>query len=241
MKGVVLLSIIVLIAGCVGQVSQVKVEPSVSLKMPVIFTTETGKPFVVEWNITNEPTIIEHTAVHYGNAHTPLIEGTLHISPSETVYTKLTKVQSGNVPNEFRDAITSTQSGLLYGRAHAVIDGVNYWSDEFVVTVKGNAIVPKPVESPTNEFSVKVDDGGFYPSSVSVKSGEKVKIVLVFNDQNIYFGGLDVKGGDFPTIHYIKGSNKNESIEFVGSKPFTLTSYWPATGVVKGTLDVVVS
>ena len=234
---------ILLIAGCVGQTQVVEeIKPSVSLVTEPIFTVETGKTFMMEWNISSAPKTIEHTAVHYGDSHMPITDNTLNIDPKDTVYTKVTDIQSVNIPGDFMTGIKTKSPGRIYGRAHAIVNGVNYWSEEFVVTMKGEAVAPpKPVESLTNEFVITADDDGFSPSSIEVKNNTEVNITFVFKDSNIYFGGLDISGGDFPTIKYKKDSNLNHSIEFTASKGFTLTSYWPATGVVKGSLDVIIS
>ncbi len=88
-----------------------------------------GKSFEVTWKV-NSPMQknITHTAVHYGNE-----------SKSEPLtlqsYPSLTTPQSGTIPNEFRANITINTAGVTYFRAHAIVDGMNYWSSEKTITI----------------------------------------------------------------------------------------------------------
>jgi len=92
-------------------------------------TAVAGQGFVVTWRV-NSPTqvTIPHTAVHYGPdpKSEPL---TLKSYPA------LTPVQNGTIPADFSANITIGKTGVIYYRAHAIIGGTNYWSDEKTITV----------------------------------------------------------------------------------------------------------
>ncbi len=92
-----------------------------------------GKSFSISWRV-NSPLEknITHTAVHYGpeSKSEPL---TLQSYPS------LTTPQGGKIPADFSANITTNIPGVIYFRAHAIIDAVNYWSGEKTITVTGTS------------------------------------------------------------------------------------------------------
>ncbi|MCZ7398072.1 MAG: hypothetical protein O8C62_00060 [Candidatus Methanoperedens sp.] len=92
-------------------------------------TAVAGQGFVVSWRVNNPIQVtIPHTAVHYGpdSKSEPL---TLKSYPS------LTPVQNGTIPADFSANITIGKTGIIYFRAHAIIGGANYWSDERMITI----------------------------------------------------------------------------------------------------------
>jgi len=97
------------------------------LKAPA--TAEASKSFEISWRVNSpEQKTIPHTAVHYGpdSKSEPL---------TLTSYPTLTLVQNGTIPADFSTNITIGKTGIIYFRAHAIIDGTNYWSDEKMITV----------------------------------------------------------------------------------------------------------
>ncbi|MBI4053365.1 MAG: hypothetical protein HY394_04995 [Candidatus Diapherotrites archaeon] len=103
---------------------------------------------------------------------------------------------------------------------------------------------PVAVEQPapeTKEFSILADDHRFDPSTISVSRGETVKITFNFNDEDIYYGGLDIKSDYFSVKYRKSDAQKSQSVEFVADKAFTFTSYWPSSGVKKASGKVEVS
>lgn len=100
-----------------------------------------------------------------------------------------------------------------------------------------NAIAAAPA---LKEFAISADDIKFYPSTVTVKKGDKVKITFSFNDEKIYYGGLDIKSEYF-TVTYRKSDLKTKTAEFTADKSFTFTSYWPSSGVKKAAGKVEVT
>ena len=91
----------------------------------------------------------------------------------------------------------------------------------------------------TSEFTVEVDDNGFYPAKIQAHIGDKVKINFKFRDDSIYFAGLDVKG-PFPTIKYKLHGQQPVTAEFTMNDEAKIDSYWPSSGVHKATLMVEV-
>ena len=89
------------------------------------------------------------------------------------------------------------------------------------------------------EYTVDVDDHGFYPNKIQAKAGDKVKINFKFRDDSIYYAGLDVKG-PFPTIQYKLHGQQPLTAEFTMKGETKITSYWPSTGVKKADLIVEV-
>ena len=70
----------------------------------------------------------EHTAVYYGSE-----------SKSEplgiTSYPEISDVKSGLIPVTFSSNITINEPGVIYLRAHVMINNVNYWSEEKIIVV----------------------------------------------------------------------------------------------------------
>ena len=102
------------------------------------------------------------------------------------------------------------------------------------------AVEPAPPPAPTSaEFKVEADDIGFYPQNVlSVAKGSKVVIHFIVRETNVYYGGLDFRSPKFKTPSVKPGGTT--SVEFTADEPFTITSYWPASGVKKADLNVEV-
>lgn len=99
-----------------------------------------GNVFSVGWRVTSEtPGTINHTSVHYGTASRAGTFGST-VAPSQSGYASLVRdFMSGTfqAPGTFTANITAPSTpGTVYLRAHAVINGQNYWTDEVRVNVK---------------------------------------------------------------------------------------------------------
>ncbi|MFA4934600.1 MAG: hypothetical protein WC568_02065 [Candidatus Methanoperedens sp.] len=109
-------------------------------------TAAAGQGFVVSWRVNNPTQVnIPHTAVHYGQE-----------SKSEPLtlksYPSLTTPKNGTIPAEFSASITINATGITYFRAHAIIDGNNYWSSEMMVTITAPSNITTkvtPIVTPT--------------------------------------------------------------------------------------------
>ena len=102
--------------------------------------------------------------------------------------------------------------------------------------------VPKveTAQQNANEFTVEVDDHGFYPNAIKAKVGDTIKINFNFRDSSIYFAGLDLKG-PFPTLNYKLNGKQPLTASFKVEGPERIDSYWPSSGVHKATMFVQTS
>lgn len=155
MKGALLVVLMLFAAGCVttdygkpGVTTTTKadIQPTTSslvdVKISFVDIPSTVKPsskFVVKWGVdSNQQKNITHTAVHYGNKS---VQGDLStdVTPSNSGYPDLTpEYVSGvnKIPNEFNTAMVLENKGTIYARAHVIVDGKNYWSDEKSIKVE---------------------------------------------------------------------------------------------------------
>ncbi len=98
------------------------------------------KAFSLAWglNAVGDVTETTHTAVYYDTVSRA---GTLNTdaTPEQAGYASFTKDFIGKnhpVPQTFTIDFTAEQTGELFFRALAVIDGKNYWTDEYKIVVK---------------------------------------------------------------------------------------------------------
>ncbi len=191
-----------------------------------------GQKFNITWKIeSNKKNDIQGTRVYYGSAKVA--------NPSATTdYKFSSKALSGSIPSVFSSEFAFETYGTLYFRTHAVIDRKEYWGEEKAIVVNP----PKPQEktAQVKQFMIGADDAAFYPGDpIKVNKGEKVYIEFDVHNDNVYYGGLQVKSPYFDTGKINKG--EKATVDFTATDSFTITSYWPATGVKKADLKVVVS
>lgn len=97
--------------------------------------------------------------------------------------------------------------------------------------------IPPPPRPAATEIRLEADDNGFYPSgNISVSKGSIVKLAFVVRTINVYYGGLDFRSLKFKTESVKPGGST--IVEFTADESFTITSYWPASGVRKADLRV---
>lgn len=90
------------------------------------------------WRVEGPPATINHTSVHFGAVSTPGILGK-DVKPADTKYTDLVKDFANgkyDIPLQFVGNAKIAVSGTYYYRVHAVINGKNYWTDEYTLEVK---------------------------------------------------------------------------------------------------------
>ncbi|MBI3032999.1 cupredoxin domain-containing protein [Candidatus Woesearchaeota archaeon] len=110
-----------------------------------------------------------------------------------------------------------------------------------VVTIKKQNSEKTMVNESTNkEFVISADEKQFNPDSITVKKGSKVKINFNFNDDHIYFGGLDIKSEYFNLKYKKSDKIKTKTVEFTAEKTFSYSGYWPATNAKKASGKIVV-
>ena len=94
-------------------------------------------------------------------------------------------------------------------------------------------------EAPSlHEYTLEGDDYGFYPATLELQKGILTKLTLTTRSAKVYYAGLDFRSSYFTTGKVPKGESK--TVEFTPEKDFTITSYWPSSGVKKAELKVIV-
>jgi len=86
--------------------------------------------------------------------------------------------------------------------------------------------------------SLEADDNGFYPGEIRVPKGSLVSLEIKARPLGVYFGGLDFRSDKFKTNVVKPG--ETTTVEFVADESFELTSWWPASSVLKARAKVVV-
>lgn len=132
-------------------------------------TAVVDKPFEISWRV-NSPieTTINHTAIHYGpeSKSNPL---TLES------YRYISDILSGSVPNDFSTKITINNTedysaGVLYFRAHAIMYGASYWSEEKTISVQST-----PTTSITPTINTPTISVTSYPVHVSRETNFSIR------------------------------------------------------------------
>ncbi|MBI2450472.1 MAG: hypothetical protein HYV47_02975 [Candidatus Nealsonbacteria bacterium] len=89
------------------------------------------------------------------------------------------------------------------------------------------------------ETKLEADDFGFYPNSaVKAARGSKVRLTFFVRENNVYYGGLEIKSDVFKTGTIKPGSSA--TVEFAAEKSFEFTSWWPLSNVQKSTGKIIV-
>lgn len=199
----------------------------------------------VTWRVKSSSRMqATHTAVHYDYSSHP---GTLgsDAGPAASGYPFLTpEFASGNftVSNTFVGSIAPDREGTLYMRAHTVINGKNYWTEEKQVEVRARQQRQEPQEQPerlqtnrsarqesqrTVSYTVEADDSSLYPRRLEVPRGTMIRITFKVRSQGVYYGGLDFRSSKFTTGTVLPGMEK--TVEFTVDESFRYTSYWPVS------------
>lgn len=228
--------------------------------------------FTVVWKVeADKEPVVTHTAVHYDYISHSGDFGE-DIGPAQSGYPKLTSEfakKESKVPGNFTAKITPEKAGVLYLRAHAIIDGNNYWSEEKQIKI-AEAIrleaseleqelkeflkiedqlkfgEEKPVEMPAapktpakETFVIEGDDSGLYPAEIKIKKGSPAEITFKVRSQGTYFGGLDFRGDPYFNTGLIAPDGQ-KTVTFTADQTFEYRSYWPASNVLKATGRIIV-
>jgi hypothetical protein len=123
------------------------VEPSVEF-VSVPSEALIGKAATITWHVDGEGTA-SHTAVHWSTKSKANVEDL-----TVNTYSSMTPkggVVDADLPGDFSGDIVLDAPIPVYLRAHAVIDGVDYWTEESVV----NFVVKMTEEAPMEEESME--------------------------------------------------------------------------------------
>lgn len=210
----------------------VEVIPTIAL-VSVPTSVIEDESIIVDWNIASDSSLTAvHTAIHYGVESRAGVMGT-EVGPQDSGYASLTReFASGEfaVPGDFSTSFAVPEgAGTVYLRAHAIVDGKNYWTDEVAVTIEPK---PEPVPLPVKEVTLEADDRGFYPTStVTAEKGQTVRITFKVLEESTYFGGLSLRSDLWGRKDIDPG--KEGTVEFVAEEDATFASFWPGASVKK--------
>ncbi len=119
-----------------------------------------GKPVMVSWKVTGVTTTV-HTAVHYdtkSHADVAIADLTTQTYPSASPRAYL----SGDTTNAFETSFAFDEMITVYMRAHTIVDGQSYWTEEksvkMVVPVKATTTTETAMTADTSSDSAS-DDG----------------------------------------------------------------------------------
>ena len=94
----------------------------------------TNEPIPITWQIDGSGTTF-HTALHYDSIGRKNPAGASDYAYASTYFCTS---KSCNLPNNFSDAVVINAPGTYFLRAHLVVDGKNYWSDEKTIVISQN-------------------------------------------------------------------------------------------------------
>jgi len=197
-------------------------------------SVEEGQQFEITWRVLGkEGTIIPSTAVHYDVVSHPGSLG-FDVLPQQAGYKSITTENALGeylLPSTFTSKIKAGTSKIYY-RIHAIINGENYWTQEYSIDV---------VKAETNtmgakNYAVAADDRGANPNSLVVSKGSK--FTITFNvGTDVYYGGLDFRSSKF-TSPKISPRGTWTTPELTADETFKISAYWPAQDVKKWDLTV---
>ena len=129
---------LLLLAGCAQTQTPPSGQPPAQIAISIVSvpsTAETGKPVELKWRVAGPSTTTTHTAIHYGYS-------SVLTDPTPAKYAFKTQIKSGPLPADFSDVVTFAQPGTVYYRAHVIVEGKHYWTDEGTIIVSGAAQAP---------------------------------------------------------------------------------------------------
>jgi len=154
-------------------------EPSVNL-LSYPSTAITDEEVTLSWSMGTPSNVqATHTAIHYSTVSQPGNFG-FDVTPSDSGYAELTtEYASGNFQaGTFETILTLTET--TYFRAHAIINGNNYWTDENMITVGETSGTTAAIK----EFTMTAKKWEFTPSIITVNEGDTVKLTIESIDVN---------------------------------------------------------
>lgn len=203
-----------------------------------------GDELSFAWKIDGTENALSHTGLHYGYESSPGKFGK-NMYPEESNYTisaSYFDAVSVPLPAIFEVKIIPNKTGTIYFRAHVVADYMHYWTDEGNVDVtnrtpeEGKPVV-QPTKPPLKIFNVTARQWDFLPSTINVKKGDLVRLIIT---------SVDVAHGfrlDEYNINERLYPSKEVTVEFVADKAGIFVfrcsvSCGSGHGSMRGTLTV---
>lgn len=125
------------------------IQPTVTI-LSAPLTANTNEDIYIDWVINSYPGTTSHTAIHYGSYSVPNPTGP-NDYPGASKYIGADKPV--NIPGEFSTTIKILQSGIYYYRAHTVINGKDYWSNERMITIRSTPTMQTETTSSSGSSS----------------------------------------------------------------------------------------
>lgn len=146
----VFLVAMVFVGGCKTTQVEITSPPSKNVPGPISVaitsapkTASVGEKISISWAVEGMQKTIPHTAIHYDyNPHPDRLFRNVDLTEGENEYPAFTQdFYDGQfeIPKTFTASITPEKEGIIYYRAHATVDGKNYWTDEKIITVSSKS------------------------------------------------------------------------------------------------------
>ncbi len=118
-----------------------EIKPTIAITSAAPAIAGTNQMLSVSWKIESESATTPHTAVHYGPSSVANPTGPSDY-PSASSFSCTSKPCI--IPRAFQTQISIPEIGTYYYRAHAIIDGENFWSEEKTIEIVKPAEAPAP-------------------------------------------------------------------------------------------------
>lgn len=209
-------------------------------------SAKVGDQTTITWKVEGAQKKASHTAIHYDyKSHPGKYDETMTFD--KTGYPDFTKKYASgsyDTPESFTDTITLGKEGVLYYRAHVIIEGENYWTPEKSILARPKEKpAQQPIEPVDKTYTIEANDLGYYMNGAKIESitadrGDKIRVKFNVSKDNVYYGGLDFKG-----CGVSGGAKPGESTSLVLStyNSCSITSFWPSSAMEKSKLNIKVS
>ena len=223
------------ISGCLSEPQEVTPTPIETASVPTVdidvkvsnapTNVKAGQSFEISWRVdsTEEQNIL-HTAIHYGPE-----------SKSDPVkiqsYPNLTTPRAGLIPADFKANITINKTGTTYFRAHAIVDGENFWSNEMMLTVATPENVTPPMIKVTS-YPSSVTGDTVYSIKWNVSGGTPGDIGHTAVHWGFKSGGADI--ADYSEVSAVQTGKTPMGFTTSLTAPASRTVYFRAHAIVDG-------
>ncbi len=109
-----------------------EIEPKILITSAAPAIAGANQAVSISWKIESESTTTPHTAVHYGTSSVPNPTGPSDYPLASSFICTATPC---SIPRAFHAQIAIANEGTYHYRAHAIIDGKNFWSEEKTIEI----------------------------------------------------------------------------------------------------------
>ncbi|RME79411.1 MAG: hypothetical protein D6769_02540, partial [Methanobacteriota archaeon] len=166
--------------GASKNVSEPKLSVSVNiLDIPQVVDAEQN--FSIAYAVNANKEVPAKINLVYGKNSIPFPQ-------SESDYEFSTQAESLTAPTNMLTQLALNSSGTYFFRAHAVVNGVDYWSEEHSVNVVGQ----QPMEADVKVYNIGISKDGISLAEITEPVNTKVRLVFSSNvDKEVT---VDVQG-----------------------------------------------